>query len=148
MKYPSLNLPKVDLKIKLVDGITQVFCQVRKKYFFLTPEEWVRQHFISYLSREKRYPLGLMSIEKMIKYNNINTRADIVVYNNDGSAKIIVECKASTVKITEDVLLQIFKYNAQLQADFLVLTNGLFHYCCKIDYHNKKTDFIEAIPYY
>tara|TARA_B100001758_G_C18079246_1_gene437378 strand:+ start:42 stop:488 length:447 start_codon:yes stop_codon:yes gene_type:complete len=148
MKYPSLNLPNVDLKIKLVNEITQVFCQVRKKYFILTHEEWVRQHFIFYLSKEKRYPLSLMSVEKVIKYNNINTRADIVIYNIDGSVKIIVECKAPTVNITEDVLLQIFKYNAKLQAIFLVLTNGLSHYCCEVDYHNKCTEFIESIPAY
>ena len=82
---PQLNLPNAALKTKLVEGTTQVFDVVRKKYFKLTPEEWVRQNFIYYLNIEKNYPMGLMGVEKMIKYNNLQTRADIILYNKEGN---------------------------------------------------------------
>ena len=146
MKMPQLMLPKAALKIKLVEGTTQVFDIVRKKYFVLTPEEWVRQHFIHFLNIEKRYPLGLMRVEKIIKYNNLRTRADIVLYNTDGKPNMIVECKAPNVKITQDSFNQIAKYNFQLRSEFLVVTNGLQHFCCKMDYKRNEIKFVEDIP--
>ena len=93
MNMPLLNLPNVLLKTKLVNGTTQVFDVVRRKYFKLTPEEWVRQHFIHYLNVYKNYPFGLMAVERMIKYNNLKIRADIVVYNSKGIPELIVETK-------------------------------------------------------
>jgi len=146
MKMPQLMLPKAALKIKLVEGTTQVFDIVRKKYFVLTPEEWVRQHFIHFLNIEKKYPLGLMRVEKIIKYNNLRTRADIVLYNTDGKPNMIVECKAPNVKITQDSFNQIAKYNFQLRSEFLVVTNGLQHFCCKMDYKRNEIKFVEDIP--
>jgi len=146
MKMPQLMLPKAALKIKLVEETTQVFDIVRKKYFVLTPEEWVRQHFIHFLNIEKRYPLGLMRVEKIIKYNNLRTRADIVLYNTDGKPNMIVECKAPNVKITQDSFNQIAKYNFQLRSEFLVVTNGLQHFCCKMDYKRNEIKFVEDIP--
>ena len=146
MKMPQLMLPKAALKIKLVEGTTQVFDIVRKKYFVLTPEEWVRQHFIHFLNIEKRYPLGLMRVEKIIKYNNLRTRADIVLYNTDGKPNMIVECKAPNVKITQDSFNQIAKYNFQLRSEFLVVTNGLQHFCCKMEYKRNEIRFVEDIP--
>ena len=146
MKMPQLMLPKAVLKIKLVEGTTQVFDIVRKKYFVLTPEEWVRQHFIHFLNIEKKYPLGLMRVEKIIKYNNLRTRADIVLYNTDGKPNMIVECKAPNVKITQDSFNQIAKYNFQLRSEFLVVTNGLQHFCCKMDYNKNEIKFVEDIP--
>ncbi len=146
MKMPQLMLPKAALKIKLVEGTTQVFDVVRKKYFVLTPEEWVRQHFIHFLNIEKRYPLGLMRVEKIIKYNNLRTRADIVLYNTDGKPNMIVECKAPNVKITQDSFNQIAKYNFQLRSEFLVVTNGLQHFCCKMEYKRNEIRFVEDIP--
>ena len=98
MDFPKLNLPNVVLKTKLVEGTTQVFDVVRKKYFKLTLEEWVRQHFIHYLNQDKNYPLGLMGVEKMIKYNNLKTRADIVIYNINREPSMLVECKAPDIK--------------------------------------------------
>ena len=146
MNMPVLNLPNVALKTKLVEGTTQVFDAVRKKYLVLTPEEWVRQHFIHYLNSEKKYPFGLMGVEQMIKYNNQSTRADIVLYSVEGKPNMIVECKSPKVKINQDAFNQIAKYNFKLKVDFLVVTNGLQHFCCAMDYNNEKITFLEEIP--
>jgi len=148
MNMPQLNLPYAVLKTKLVEGTTQVFDAVRKKYLVLTPEEWVRQHFIHYLNSEKKYPLGLMGIEQMVKYNEQSTRADIVLYTTEGNPNMIVECKAPRVKITQDAFNQIAKYNFKLRVDFLVVTNGMKHFCCAMDYENNKITFLEEIPSY
>ena len=146
MKMPQLNLPKVALKTKSVKGTIQVFDVIRKKYFVLTPEEWVRQHFIHYLNKEKNYPMGLMGVEKMVKYNALKTRADIVLYTTEGKAKMIVECKAPNVKITQDTFNQIAKYNFKLKVEFLVVTNGMQHFCCKMDYEKNINCFLEEVP--
>ena len=148
MNMPQLNLPNVVLKTKLVKETTQVFDAVRKKYLVLTPEEWVRQHFVHYLNQEKNYPLGLMGVEKMVKYNEQSTRADIVLYTNEGKPNMIVECKAPKVKITQDVFNQIAKYNFKLRVDLLVVTNGMQHFCCSMDYENNKITFLEEIPHF
>ena len=145
---PQLNLPNAALKTKLVEGTTQVFDQVRKKYLVLTPEEWVRQHFIHYLNKEKNYPLGLMGVEQMLKYNTMQTQADIVLYTTDGNPNMIVQCKAPSVKITQDAFNQIAKYNFKLRVDFLVVTNGMQHFCCAMDYENNKITFLEEIPHF
>ena len=148
MEFPQLNLPNTILKTKLVEGTTQVFDTVRKKYFKLTPEEWVRQNFIHYLNIEKNYPMGLMGVEKMVKYNALKTRADIVLYTTEGKAKMIVGCKAPNVKITQDTFNQIAKYNFKLKVPFLVVTNGMQHFCCKMDYEKNTNCFLEEIPEY
>ena len=146
MNMPQLNLPNADLKIKLVEGTTQVFDAVRKKYLILTPEEWVRQHFIYFLNTEKSYPLGLMGVEKLVKYNDMRNRADIVLYTTQGMPHMIVECKAPKVKITQDTFNQIAKYNSQLKVQYLVVTNGMKHYCCEMKYDTNKIKFLEEIP--
>jgi type I site-specific restriction endonuclease len=146
MDFPKLNLPNVVLKTKLVEGTTQVFDVVRKKYFNLTSEEWVRQHFIHYLNNDKNYPFGLMGVEKMIKYNSLKTRADIVLYNTEGMPNMIVECKAPNMKITQDAFNQIARYNFKLKVRYLVVTNGLQHFCCAMDYKNNKISFLEGVP--
>jgi hypothetical protein len=148
MELPKLNLPNSELKIKLVEETTQVFDEVRKKYFKLTPEEWVRQSFIHYLNKEKNYPFGLMGVEKMVKYNSLKTRADIVIYSREGMPSLIVECKAPNVKITQDAFNQIAKYNYKLRVKYLVVTNGLQYFCCEMDYENNKITFLEEIPEY
>ena len=148
MNLPQLNLPIAALKTKLVEGTTQVFDQVRKKYLVLTPEEWVRQHFIHYLNQEKNYPLGLMGVEQMVKYNGMQTRADIVLYTTEGKPNMIVECKAPNVKITQDAFNQIAKYNFKLKVRYLVLTNGIQHFCCQMDYETNGIKFLEEIPSY
>ena len=146
MKMPHLNLPKVALKTKSVEGTIQVFDVIRKKYFVLTPEEWVRQHFIHYLNNEKNYPMGLMGVEKMVKYNALKTRADIILYTTEGKAKMIVECKAANVKITQDTFNQIAKYNFKLKVKYLVVTNGIQHFCCQMDYENNTNCFLKEVP--
>ena len=148
MDFPKLNLPNVVLKTKLVEGTTQVFDVVRKKYFKLTLEEWVRQHFIHYLNQDKNYPLGLMGVEKMIKYNNLKTRADIVIYNINREPSMLVECKAPEIKITQDTFDQIARYNFSLRVKYLVVTNGIQHFCCSMDYEKPTISFLEEIPSY
>ncbi|KRO70296.1 MAG: restriction endonuclease subunit R [Cryomorphaceae bacterium BACL11 MAG-121128-bin16] len=146
MDLPKLNLPNVVLKTKLVEATTQVFDVVRKKYFKLTAEEWVRQHFINYLNKDKNYPFGLMGVEQMIKYNNLKTRADIVLYNIDGIPNMIVECKAPNMNITQDTFDQIARYNFKLRVKYLVVTNGLQHFCCEMDYKKNQILFLKGIP--
>ena len=146
MELPQLNLPIAVIKTKLVKGTMQVFDVVRKNYFKLTPEEWVRQNFIYFLNIEKNYPIGLMGVEKMVKYNNLQTRADIILYNNEGSPTMIVECKAPDVKITQDTFNQIAKYNCKLKVKFLVVTNGIQHFCCEMDYEKKTNYFLKEVP--
>ena len=145
MEIPKLNLPNAGLKTKLVGGTTQVFDEVRKKYFKLTYEEWVRQNFIHYLS-SKGYPFSLMRVEKMIKYNGLKTRADIILYNNDAKPIMLVECKAPNININQDAFYQIAKYNYRLEVKCLVLTNGIEHFCCMIDYTKGKLNFLKMIP--
>ena len=127
---------------------TYIFDVVRKKYLLLTNEEWVRQNFIHYLNKEKKYPLGLMGVEQMVKYNSLKTRADIVMYNTEGKANIIVECKAPDVKITQDTFNQIAKYNSQLKVKYLLVTNGMNHYCCEMNYEKNEIVFLEEVPTY
>jgi len=146
MDFPKLNFPNIILKTKLVDGDTQVFDIVRKKYFKLTPEEWVRQHVIVYLNSCKNYPFGLMGVEKMIKYNGLRTRADIIIYNRQGLPDILVECKSSKVKITQDTFYQIARYNFKLNVKFLLVTNGMKHFCCAMNYNKNKIEFLQDIP--
>ena len=146
MDFPKLNLPNIEFKTKLVDGNIQVFDIVRKKYFKLTAEEWVRQHFIHYLNLDRNYPLGLMGIEKVIKYNGLRTRADIVLYDNHGRANMLVECKAPNINITKDTFDQVAKYNFNLKVKYLVVTNGLKHYCCEMNYIEKKISFLKQVP--
>ncbi|MAO72423.1 MAG: restriction endonuclease subunit R [Flavobacteriales bacterium] len=145
-KLPILSMPIYKLKLKKIAEKTYIFDVVRKKYLILTPEEWVRQNFIQYLNIEKNFPLGLIGVENMIKYNNLKTRADIVIYNSDGHANIIVECKAPDVKITQETFYQIAKYNSQLKVQYLIVTNGRKHYCCEMDYLNNEIRFLKEIP--
>ena len=148
MDFPKLNLPIIELKTKLVQGDMQVFDSVRKKYFLLTSEEWVRQHMINYLNKYKNYPLGLMRVEQMVRYNTLRTRADVVLYDKEGIATMIIECKSPKVKINQDTFYQIARYNSKLRVQYLVLTNGLQHFCCEINYNKNNISFLDEIPAY
>ena len=148
MLMQELNLPKINIKSKLVDESIQIFDIVRKKYLLLTPEEWVRQHVVHYLIFHKRYPLGLMQIEKLIKYNSLKTRADILVLDTNSNPLILVECKAPSVSIDKDAFFQIAKYNSSLKAKYLFVTNGLVHYCCEMDYASGATNYLKEFPEY
>lgn len=142
----ELNLPLARLKIIEKDNRGFVFDSIRKKYILLTEEEWVRQHFIHYLCNEKGFPASLIAVEKALKVNNLLKRADIVVYDKMGKPKIIVECKAPEIKIDQQVFDQAARYNMTLQVDYLIVTNGVEHYCCKINYNDHSYNFLEDIP--
>tara|TARA_B100000242_G_scaffold108455_1_gene75433 strand:+ start:3550 stop:4008 length:459 start_codon:yes stop_codon:yes gene_type:complete len=146
MGFSKLNFPNIELKTKLTSGILEVFDVVRNKYVKLTSEEWVRQHCINYLHMHKQYPYGLMSVEKVVKYNNLSFRADIVIYDNLAKPYMIVECKSPDVNLSKNTLYQIAKYNSSLSVKYLLITNGLVHYCCEIDYKSFSISLIKNIP--
>ena len=121
---------------------------LRRKYVKLTPEEWVRQNFVQYLINEGKYPAGLLGIEVLFRLNKLKRRVDILVHNRLGEAIMIVECKSADVKIDEKVFEQIATYNMKFKVPYLVVTNGLHHYACKIDHVEKKYEFLLVIPLY
>ncbi len=114
----------------------------------LTPEEWVRQHFVLFLMEEKKYPTSLIAVEKQLTVNNLKKRSDILVFNADGKPEILVECKAPKIKITQDTFDQIARYNLKLKANFLIVTNGLEHFYCKMDFENETYIFLKEVPDY
>jgi len=144
----ALNLPTYKFKIKSKENKQVIFDIIRKKYVVLTPEEWVRQHFIHYLIEEKKYPISLIAVEKKLTLNNLTKRTDILVFNNKGNHDIIVECKAPSIKINQNTFDQITRYNLKLNANYLVVSNGLQHYYCKMDKINETYVFLETIPNY
>ncbi len=143
-----LNFPEYPLKLRKVKYQIQVFDRLRKKYVALTPEEWVRQHLIWYLIEELNYPEGLIKLEYSFSVNNQPVRSDIIVFSRDGKPLLLVECKAPTVKIGNDTLDQAGRYNIVTKTNWLVVTNGLQHLCCKIDFETQKITFINKIPVY
>ena len=148
MKMQKLNLPNYKFKLKSNENKTLIFDNLRKKYMVLTPEEWVRQHFVQFLIEEKNYPPSLIAIEKQVLVNNLKKRSDILVFNKEGNPDIIVECKAPKIKITQATFDQIARYNSTLNANFLVVTNGLNHFYCKMDFENETYIFLKEIPDY
>lgn len=144
----KLNLPDFNFKIKNSENKMLIFDNLRKKYLVLTPEEWVRQHFVHYLISEKKYPISLIAIEKQLTLNTRKKRTDILVFNQIGTPELIVECKAPSVKITQDTFDQIARYNLKLNANYLIVTNGLTHFYCKMDFKNKTYIFLKDIPAY
>lgn len=148
MKMQELNLPTYKFKLKSNENKMHIFDKLRKKWMVLTPEEWVRQHYVSYLIEEKKYPIALIAIEKQMVINNRKKRTDILVFNTEGKPDIIVECKAPSIKITQDTFDQIARYNLKLQANFLIVTNGLEHFYCKMDFKNETYIFLKEIPDY
>ncbi len=144
----DLNFPKYEFKFRKKDDKLLIFDEVRKKYLVLTPEEWVRQNLIQFLIHEKQVPMGLIAIEKGLKVNTLTKRTDILVYRKDGQPGLLVECKAPTVKITQDVFEQIARYNMSLNVPLLIVSNGIRHYCCKIDFEKGMFSFMKEIPNY
>lgn len=142
----ALNLPVYDLQIRRHNGDLEIFDPFRKKYVSLTPEEWVRQNFAQYLVQQKNYPASLLAVEIGLRYNQLRKRADILIYNREGKPLLMVECKAPTVKISQDTFDQIAMYNQQFKVDLLVVTNGLDHFCCRMDYENSGYTFLTEIP--
>lgn len=147
-KYPELNLPSAPMRIREFDGVLKVFDSLRGKFVVLTPEEYVRQHFVNWLQTGLLYPSSLMANEIGIELNGMHKRCDTVVFQPDGTPLMIVEYKAPDVEITQDVFDQIVRYNMVLRARYLVVSNGRQHYCCVIDYSNNSYGFIREIPSY
>lgn len=134
----KLNFPTYQFKvIKSESNDVLIFDAVRKKYVKLTPEEWVRQHAIKFLVEEKQISLSLMEVEKLLKINNTNKRFDLVCKNNNGEVLLLLECKAPNVKLSQATFDQILRYNNELKAQYIWITNGLEHFIFKLDYDNK-----------
>ena len=144
----ELNLPKYGIKIANENGHLTIFDVLRRKYVALTPEEWVRQHFVHYLIGHKGYPQTLMANEIQLAIGNKKLRCDSVLYDRYLKPRMIIEYKAPTVNITQKVFDQITVYNMLLHVDYLVVSNGIKHYCCQMDYDNQKYLFLEDIPDY
>lgn len=143
-----LNFPYLPQRIRRVEGVDQVFDDIRKKWVVLTPEEWVRQHLIEYLIRDRNCPPGLISVEKGLEYNGMKRRYDLVVFARNTRPILLVECKAPEIKVTEDVFDQAARYNMTLQVPFLMITNGLSHFCCHINLQERSYSFLKEIPHF
>lgn len=146
MKLPELNIPHTPLKIIEQKGVFRVFDPLRDKYVVLTPEEYVRQQFTSWLRSGFHYPVSLMANEIGIDINGTKKRCDTVVFGRDGKPLVIVEYKAPDVHITQDTFDQIVRYNLVFHARYLIVSNGLHHYCCVMDYDRDTYHFIPSIP--
>src|ERR1035437_10387852 len=144
----ALTLPDAGLRIRSKNEKQEVFDCVRKKFVALTPEEWVRQHFIHYLIHHLSVPVSLIAVEASLHYHRLKKRSDIVVYGKDGKPSLIVECKAPEVAITQAVFDQVAMYNMTLKVPYLAVTNGLVHFACHIDHSSGKIVFLKEIPVY
>lgn len=144
----QLNLPSYSFKMKKIDDKPFIFDEFRRKYVSLTPEEWVRQHFIMYLIHEKHFPAGRIGNEVSVSLNGQKRRCDTVVYDNCGNPFIIVEYKATDVPLTQEVFDQIYRYNIVLKVKYLIVTNGIDLYCCRIDYDTLSAQFVNDVPDY
>ena len=142
----KLNFPSYSFRLKNSENKVAIFDEIRKKFIILTPEEWVRQHVVQFLLREKKYPKSYINVEKIIKINDLTKRYDAVVFRPDGSIFLLVECKAPEVPISQNTFDQIARYNMVLEAEYLMVTNGLNHYFCKMDYENEQYQFLRELP--
>lgn len=143
-----LNLPSFEIKLSGTPEKPKIFDILRRKYVTLTPEEWVRQHFVHYLIEHKGYPMALLANEVELKAGDKRLRCDSILYNKVVQPRMIIEYKAPTVVLTQRVFDQISAYNLLLHVDYLVVSNGMQHYCCKMDYDHQKYLFLEDIPDY
>lgn len=144
----QLNFPQFSFRFKNSENKISIFDVIRKRFMILQPEEWVRQHCIHYLIDVKKYPKSLINVEKELIVNTLKKRYDIVVFNPNGNIHLIVECKSPSVTINQCTFDQIAQYNMALNATFLMITNGLNHYYCQMDFKNKKYQFLKDIPDY
>jgi hypothetical protein len=144
----KLNFPTYSFRFKNSENKVAIFDEIRKKFILLTPEEWVRQHTLHYLLQDNKYPKSYINVEKLIKINTLNKRYDIVVFQPNGSIFLLIECKAPEVAITQKTFDQIARYNLVLKAKYLMVTNGLNHYFCQMDFENEKYIFLSELPQY
>ena len=144
----QLNLPTYECRLREQNGRQQIFDVLRRRYVALTPEEWVRQHFVHYLIEHKGYPKGLLANEVDLRVGEKHLRCDTVLYDKALHPKIIVEYKAPDIAITQKVFNQITVYNMLLHVDYLIVSNGMLHYCCQMDYEQNRYKFLSDIPSY
>ncbi|VXB85863.1 Restriction endonuclease subunit R [Flavobacterium sp. 9AF] len=144
----QLHFPTYSFRFKNSENKTFIFDEIRKKFVVLTPEEWVRQNTLQYLIQEKKYSKSYVNVEKLVKVNGINKRYDIVVFNPNGTIFLLIECKAPEIVISQQTFDQIARYNLVLKASYLMVTNGLNHYFCQMDFENEKYVFLKDLPYY
>lgn len=144
----QLNLPEYKFRIKIQNNKQYIFDNLRKKFVVLTPEEWVRQHFIRFLIDEKKYPATFIAIEKQIEVNGLRKRCDAIVYNPNFEPMVIIELKAPQIQLTQTTFDQAAVYNSKLKVDYLLISNGLEHFACKVDTEKSRYQFFEQIPEY
>jgi hypothetical protein len=142
----KLNLPEFQYRLQHSGGKVWIFDVIRKKFLVLTPEEWVRQHFVHYLINELNYPKALIKVEGSLTYNQLGKRSDIVVFNREGTPWMLIECKSPDQKISDAILRQASTYNASLKAKYLTVTNGLNHFCSFIDWNDGRTESLTQLP--
>jgi len=142
----KLNFPAYTFRFKNSENKVAIFDVIRKKFIILTPEEWVRQHTVQFLLEEKKYPKSYINVEKLIKVNDTSKRYDIAVFKPNGELFLLIECKAPEVTISQDTFDQIARYNLKLKAEYLMVTNGLNHYFCQMDFENEKYVFLKELP--
>jgi type I site-specific restriction endonuclease len=143
-----LNLPQYSFRIREKPGKKEIFDSFRRRWVILTPEEWVRQNFVRYLTEEKHFPTNLVAIERSLRMNHRDFRTDAVLFSKSGNPLAVVECKAPEVKISQQVFDQIVRYNLDLRVCYLIVTNGLTHYCCKFNQNELSYTFLPEIPDY
>ena len=144
----EINLPPYEIKLREQNGRRQIFDFLRRRYVALTPEEWVRQHFVHFLTEQKGYPKGLLANEVEQKIGNKKLRCDTLLYNKDLRPRMIIEYKAPEIAITQRVFNQITVYNFLLHVDYLIVSNCRQHYCCRMDYEKGEYTFLQDIPHY
>jgi len=144
----TLNLPVTEFRVRKKGEKQEIFDRIRKKFVTLTPEEWVRQHFIQYLTGQLNVPSSLVAVEVPMQVNRLKKRGDIVVYGRNGKPCLIVECKAPEVNVTQAVFDQVAIYNMALLVPYLVVTNGLVHFACRINHSDRSIEFLKELPDY
>ncbi len=142
----ELNFPTYTFRTRSESGVTKIFDPVRKNWIVLTPEEWVRQNLIAYLQHEYSVPYGLMAVEKEFRVNSLKKRADLVIYNKQGHPQMLAECKAPGIKLTNSTFEQAARYNLTLSVPLLLITNGLQHFCARINFENQSFVMLDNIP--
>ncbi len=141
-----LNFPPYTFRFKNSENKILIFDIIRKKFVSLQPEEWVRQHVVHQLIYNKNYPVSLVNVEKELTINQLKKRYDVVIFNSDGSIYLLVECKSPEIKITQMVFDQIARYNLALKSNYLMVTNGLDHFYCQMNFEEEKYTFLDHIP--
>ncbi len=142
----KLNLPEIKATLKKEEGKVLIFDVIRKKYIVLTPEEWVRQHFIHYLIHEMKYPRSLFRIESSLTYNKLQKRSDILIFDRKGKPWMLIECKSADIRLSQKAFNQVAVYNMTVNAKYLAVTNGMAHFCCEAAKEGVTPVFLDVFP--